>query len=81
MEESSNRCAARFYNVSHPDVYSMQTVRTAQALAISANEPLQTSHIDQILRINKRFAEDFESAAPDYQVAGESWQNRTGLYH
>lgn len=57
-----------------------QTVRTAQALAISGEEPLNAGHVDQILRINKRFAEDFEAPAPDYQVASESWQSRSGLY-
>ena len=57
-----------------------QTVRTAQALAISNGEPLNAGHIDQILRINKRFQEDFESAAPDYAAAGEGWQSRSSLY-
>jgi SpoVK/Ycf46/Vps4 family AAA+-type ATPase len=57
-----------------------QTVRTAQALAISNGEPLNAQHVDQILRINKRFQEDFESAAPDYAAAGEGWQSRSSLY-
>lgn len=57
-----------------------QTVRTAQALAISNEVPLSAVQIDQILRINKRFQEDFESAVPDYQNASESWQSRSGLY-
>lgn len=71
----------QFWSCSFTHVLPFQTVRTAQALAISNNEPLNVGHIDQILRINKRFVEDFESAAPDYQVQGEGWRDRTGLYH
>ena len=59
---------------------AIQTVRTAQAISISQHEPLSADHIKRVLAIHKKFAEDFESSAPDYQVNSESWQSRSSLY-
>ncbi|CUA68531.1 ATP-dependent zinc metalloprotease FtsH homolog (chloroplast) [Chlorella vulgaris] [Rhizoctonia solani] len=37
-----------------------QTVRTAQALAVSAGEQLSMSHVETVLRISDQFAEDWK---------------------
>ncbi|QRW04247.1 AAA family ATPase [Ceratobasidium sp. AG-Ba] len=37
-----------------------QTVRTAQALAVSAGEQLSMSHVDTVLKISDQFAEDWK---------------------
>ncbi|CAE6409337.1 unnamed protein product [Rhizoctonia solani] len=51
-----------------------QTVRTAQALAVSAGEQLSMSHVETVLRISDQFAEDWKELEFGDNPGNESGQ-------